>query len=88
VLVDTRRIEDCFPAIDYFEQLGIPFVVGINCFEGAPLHAAEEVREALGVQAPVILMDARERVSVKKTLKRLLEHAISQTAIAGPTARR
>ena len=88
VLVDTRRIEDCFPAIDYFEQLGMPFVVGVNCFDGAPLHPAEEVREALGVQAPVILMDARERVSVKKALKRLLEHAISQTAIAGPAARR
>lgn len=83
VMVDTRRIEACFPAVDYFEQLAMPFVVAVNCFEGAPVHIAEEVREALGVTAPVLLMDARERVSVKKTLKRLLEHAITQSGDLG-----
>ena len=51
VLVDTRRIDQCFPAIDYFEAKQIPFVVGVNNFEGAPRYAIDEVREALGIGA-------------------------------------
>ena len=51
VLVDTRRIDQCFPAIDYFEAKRIPFVVGVNDFDGAPRYAIDEVREALGVAA-------------------------------------
>ena len=62
VLVDTRRIEDCFPAVDYFEHLGIPFVVAVNLFDGVYRHHPREVREALSVPAnvPVVLCDARE----------------------------
>ena len=62
VLVDTRRIEDCFPAVDYFEHLGIPFVVAVNLFNGVYRHHPREVREALSVPAnvPVVLCDARE----------------------------
>ena len=61
VLVDTRRIDQCFPAVDYFESKQIPFVVGVNSFEGAPRYAIEEVREALGVPpaVPVVECDAR-----------------------------
>ena len=62
VLVDTRRIDQCFPAIDYFEAKSVPFVVGVNGFEGAPRYAIDEVREALGVgdHVPVIECDARD----------------------------
>ncbi len=63
VLVDTRRVDQCFPAIDYFEAKSVPFVVGINGFEGAPRYAIDEVREALGVgdHVPVVECDARDQ---------------------------
>ncbi|MDQ1645773.1 MAG: uncharacterized protein QOJ50_1957, partial [Cryptosporangiaceae bacterium] len=47
VLVDTRRLADCFAAIDFFEQRSLPYVVGINCFDGVQSHAMEDVRDAL-----------------------------------------
>ena len=49
VLVDTDRLDQCFPAVDYFESRGIPFVVGVNCFDGVAKHALEDVREALAI---------------------------------------
>lgn len=78
VLVDSRRLADCFPAVDYFEERGIPFVVGINCFDGRALHTPEQVREALGVPSdvPVVLTDARRRDVTKQTLIELVSHAI------------
>ena len=78
VLVDTRRIEDCFPAVDYFEHLGIPFVVAVNLFNGVYRHHPREVREALSVPAnvPVVLCDARNRLHVKETLVLLVEGAL------------
>jgi uncharacterized protein len=80
VLVDTRRIDQCFPGIDYFEAKGVPFVVGINGFEGAPRYAIDEVREALGVggHVPVIECDARVKDSVKQALITLLESLVAQ----------
>jgi signal recognition particle receptor subunit beta len=80
VLVDTRRVDQCFPAVDYFEAKSVPFVVGVNNFEGAPRHAVEEVREALGVGAhvPVIECDARAKPSVKQALITLLESLVAQ----------
>jgi signal recognition particle receptor subunit beta len=80
VLVDTRRIDQCFPGIDYFEAKGVPFVVGINGFEGAPRYAIDEVREALGVgdHVPVIECDARVKESVKQALITLLESLVAQ----------
>ena len=87
VLVDTRRIEDCFPAVDYFEHLGIPFVVAVNLFNGVYRHHPREVREALSVPAnvPVVLCDARNRLHVKETLVLLVEGALrrAQGASAG-----
>jgi signal recognition particle receptor subunit beta len=79
VLVDTRRIEDCFPAIDWFESRGIPFVVAVNRFDGLLLHAIEEVREALalGEHVPVIETDARDREAVKAALIALLSHCLA-----------
>jgi signal recognition particle receptor subunit beta len=78
VLVDTRRLADCFPAVDYFEERGIPFVVAINCFDGRAQHTPEQVREALGVpvDVPVVLTDARRRDVTKHTLIELVSHAI------------
>ena len=49
VLVDTRRLADCFPAVDFFEDRGLPFVVGVNCFDGVLSHRLEDVREALSI---------------------------------------
>jgi len=78
VLADTRRLQDCFPAVDYFEQRGIPFVVGVNCFEGARRYDPDKVRRALGLNAtiPIVLCDVRERDSVKEVLTTLVTYAV------------
>ncbi|AXI80539.1 GTP-binding protein [Peterkaempfera bronchialis] len=77
VLADTRRLEDSFPSVDFFERRGIPFVVGVNCFDGSPRHPAEEVRAALDLdpRVPVLLCDARSRENGKELLVKLVEHA-------------
>jgi len=76
VLADTRRLADCFPSVDYFEQRGTPFVVGINCFEGARRYTMEAVRRALDLDpdVPVVMCDARSRQSGKEVLIALVEH--------------
>lgn len=82
VLVDTRSIEDSFSSVDWFEQAGLPFVVGVNCFEGATLYDADEVREALALRdgVPVRLCDARHRGSTKRMLIELVQHALAVAA--------
>jgi signal recognition particle receptor subunit beta len=80
VLVDTRRLADCFSAIDYFEARELPFLVAINEFEGTRQHTPHEVREALAL-APgiaVITCDARSRESTKQVLIAASEHSLSQ----------
>jgi signal recognition particle receptor subunit beta len=76
VLADTRRLADCFPSIDYLEQRDIPFVVGVNCFDGARLYGLDAVRDALDLdpQVPVVLCDARDRQSAKAVLIALVEY--------------
>src|ERR1700733_3895492 len=78
VLTDTRRLADCFPAVDYFERRQIPFIVAVNCFDGARRFSAEIVRSALNLNldVPVILCDARQRASCRDALVTLVEHAI------------
>ncbi|MER7444209.1 GTP-binding protein [Micromonospora avicenniae] len=78
VLADTRRLADCFPSIDYFEGRGTPFVVAVNCFEGAKQYRLDEVQAALNLDpgVPVLLCDARRRESSKEVLITLLEHAM------------
>ncbi len=78
VLVDTRRLADCFPALDYFENSGLPFIVALNGFDGHQPHSPEEVREALQLSAetPIITTDARRRDSAKSALITLVEHAL------------
>ncbi|TCB98573.1 ATP-binding protein [Micromonospora zingiberis] len=80
VLIDTRRIEDCFPAIDYFEDHRIPFLLAVNKFEATRRFDLAEVREALGVADEVVLVecDARERESVKQVLVALTEVVLAQ----------
>ncbi|MFG2115729.1 ATP/GTP-binding protein [Streptomyces sp. NPDC048718] len=77
VLADTRRLEDSFPAVDYFEHRGIPFVVAVNCFTGARRYGVDDVSRALDLDrgTPVVLCDARVRDSGKDVLVRLVEHA-------------
>jgi uncharacterized protein len=78
VLIDTRRVEECFPAVDYFEEHGIPFLLAVNVFEHARRFALTEVREALSVSAetPVVECDARDRESVKEVLVSLIEQVL------------
>jgi signal recognition particle receptor subunit beta len=83
VLADTRRLGDCFGAIDFFESRSIPFIVAVNCFDGADVYHEDEVRQALNIAAhvPVQHCDARDRASGKQVLVRLLEYLMA-TAIA------
>ena len=88
VLVDTRRLDACFAAVDYFEQRELPFVVAINCFDGVLAHAIDDVREALviGPDTPIVACDARDRDSSKQVLVRLLEYLMA-TATTTPGTR-
>jgi len=88
VLVDTDRLEQCFPAIDYFESRGVPFVVGVNCFDGVAKHRLEDVREALQIPAhvPMLYTDARSRAATKQTLIALVQLAMRQLRSGGGAA--
>jgi len=79
VLADTRRLDRCFASIDYFERRGIPFVVGVNCFDGARVYPAGRIRQALNVgpDIPVVLCDVRQRESCKDVLLTLLQHVLA-----------
>jgi hypothetical protein len=82
VLADVRRLDDCFPSVNYFETRGLPFIVALNCFDGAPRYDPDEVREALDLDCvvPVVMCDARSRGSVKQVLISLVEHIAAQHA--------
>jgi signal recognition particle receptor subunit beta len=79
VMADTRRVADCFAAIDYFERHGTPFVVAVNCFDDAPRFEPEDIRIALSLQpeVPVVMCDARQRDSVKKVLVSLVRYVMN-----------
>jgi signal recognition particle receptor subunit beta len=83
VLVDTRRFDECFAAVDYFEKRHIPFVVGINLFPGGQRYRSMDVRDALGLAetVPVLDCDGRERSSCRDVLLELLQ-LILRRAIA------
>lgn len=94
ILADVRRLDDCFPSVNYFETLRLPFVVAINCFDDAPLYEPEEVRAALDLDAdtPLVLCDARDMASVKQVLITLIEtlalrRSASQARLARPGGR-
>jgi uncharacterized protein len=79
VLVDTRRIADAFAPLDYFENRHLPYLIALNCFDGAPRYEPEEVREALAIapHVPLIMCDARHKDSVKTVLVGVVEHAMA-----------
>jgi signal recognition particle receptor subunit beta len=79
VLADTRRLSDCFPAVDFFERRRIPFVIGVNRFDGNVVYTEAEVRKALDLddRIPVQMCDVRERDSGKDLLITLAEHALT-----------
>mgnify|MGYP001454226804 FL=1 len=76
VLVDTRRLADCFASVDYFERRGVPFIICVNRFEGSGNHTADQVRDALDLppEIPVIFCDVRNREDAKRVLITLVEH--------------
>lgn len=84
VLVDLRRVGDCFGAIDYFEDRGVPFVVAINCFAGSEQFDDAVVREALALRpgCPLVRMDARSPDSCLVTLIGVVEHALARSTAA------
>ena len=86
VLVDTRRLEDCFGPLDFFEARGLPFVVAVNAFDGVLRHRPEEVREALQLSpdVPVLVVDARDKESAKQSLIAVVEHALRTWTAAAP----
>jgi signal recognition particle receptor subunit beta len=86
VLVDTSRLADCFPAVDYMETNGVPFIVAVNCFHGQLAHSLDDVREALAVppDVPMITTDARDRAQTKTAMLELVQHALLR-AHAGAT---
>jgi uncharacterized protein len=88
VLADTRRLADCFPAVDYFERRQLPFIVAINAFDGSPRYAIGDVRVALDLDpdVPTIVCDARQRASVKQVLIALVEHVLAVTTRGGGPA--
>jgi uncharacterized protein len=79
VMADTRRLADSFPSVDYFERRGLPFVIAVNCFDGAKRYRPDTVRSALDLNpgVPVVLCDARQRTSSRDVLVTLVEYAIS-----------
>jgi signal recognition particle receptor subunit beta len=79
VLVDTRRVADSFPAVDRLERRGVPFVVALNSFPGAPSYPLGEIREALDLPAdiPIITCDARDRVSGVHALQTLVRYLLT-----------
>ncbi|NJP79366.1 ATP-binding protein, partial [Streptomyces sp. AA8] len=87
VLVDTRRLDRGFPAIDFFENRGLPFIVGANCFNGEQPYTPEEIKAALHLRdpdTPVLLLDARSREDVRSCLLSLLDRLIAQARLTAP----
>ena len=85
ILADTRRLDDCFPSVDYFEKRQLPFIVAINCFDDAPHYDPADVRIALDLdpRVPAVLCDARQAGSVKQVLITLVEHILSSRSSGG-----
>ncbi|MEU7586037.1 ATP/GTP-binding protein [Micromonospora sp. NPDC049230] len=80
VVVDSARLDDCFPAIDFFERAGLPFVVGVNAFDGRLALELGEIRWALAIgdHVPLVQFDARDRLSVRDALLVVLDRALER----------
>ena len=79
IMADTRRIADCFASIDYFERSGTPFIIAVNCFDGAPRFEPEDIRIVLTLKpdVPIVMCDARNRDSVRKVLVTLVRYVMN-----------
>lgn len=92
IIADTRRLEDCYRALDYYEGHGVPFIVAVNQFEDGPRHRLDQVRAALNIDdsIPIVRFDARDKESVKEVLIRLLDMLLvrsrSHVQVAEPPA--
>ena len=82
ILVDSRRIDDAFPSVDFCEARGIPFVD-----RGEPLRRRAGPRPrrhpralVLARDVPVLGIDARSRADAKGTLIALVLHALRGSA--------
>ncbi len=86
IIADTRRLADCYSAIDYYETRGLPFIVALNQFDRSPRHRLDQVRMALNIEpdVPLIRFDARDRDSVKDVLIRLLDMLLTRSRAADP----
>ncbi|GAA2430779.1 ATP/GTP-binding protein [Actinomadura vinacea] len=86
VLADTRRLADCFAAVDFFENRDIPFLIAVNEFDGAYRHRPEEVRAALELNphVPVVSCDARDTRSATSVLRSLIQYLL--VAAPSPSA--
>jgi signal recognition particle receptor subunit beta len=86
VLIDTRRLDTSFAAIDFFERREVPFIVAVNNFAGSHHYEPEEIRGALAIKegVPIVIADARQRDSSKLALIKLIEHAMSKIPEATP----
>jgi len=90
VLADTRRLQDCFAAVDFFESRGIGFLVAINQFDSAFRYEAADIRSALDLkpEVPIVICDARDSRSATGVLVQLIQHLLgvrtTPTAIGSP----
>jgi signal recognition particle receptor subunit beta len=86
VLVDTRRLEESFAAVDFFEARNLPFLIAVNDFDDAPTYDAEDLREALAVPpgVPIINVDARQRHSAKNALIAITTYALDRLSTTVP----
>lgn len=87
VLVDPRRLDAAFAAVDFFEDRGLPFIVAVNSFDGAPHYAVDRLRAALDLDptVPIVTTDARRREDTKAVLVTLLEDTIRKSDLAAQT---
>jgi signal recognition particle receptor subunit beta len=85
VLADTRRLGESFGVMGVLEELGLPYGVAVNHFDGAPVFELDEVREALDLlpETPLVLCDARDRESSTRALIALVEYLIDRTGVTG-----
>ncbi|WP_327090207.1 ATP/GTP-binding protein [Nonomuraea sp. NBC_01738] len=79
VLTDTRRMQECFAAVDFFESRGIPFLIAVNEFDDAYPYEQDEVRASLGLgpNVPIVLCDARDPGSATTVLRSLIQHLLT-----------
>jgi signal recognition particle receptor subunit beta len=90
VLADTRRLEDSFAAVDYFESRGIPFILAVNVFDRSFGYQPEEVQAAVGLRPDVrvVMCDARDSRSATSALISLVEHVVAGSPLPRPRERR